>query len=89
MKAVIWSGWIKNVSTAQSKLNCTDFWLKQAIELHEMHLMDPSTATDESQMETMGQMMRAHECMTGKNMTMRMMNNTTWGQFSGENEHGC
>lgn len=137
---------------AHARLGCTDHWLEQAIELHEMHLKNPSTATEESQMEMMEMMMQAHmcvmgkdasmdmvtdrvrmdcakiwlkkavevhelymkehgmemnesqmktmeqtmdhmmhayECMEGKNMTKEMMDNTTWGQFSDENKHGC
>ena len=79
----------QNASAAQAKLECARFWLEQAIELHELHMKDPSTATNESQLEMMEQMMQAYECMTGENMTMGMMNNTTGVQFSEEYEHGC
>jgi hypothetical protein len=79
----------QNASAAQAKLECARFWLEQAIELHELHMKDPSTATNESQLEMMEQMMQAYECMTGENMTMGMMNNTTGVQFSEEYEHRC
>ena len=62
-------GMDKNASAAQAKLDCAQFWLEQAIELHEMHLKDPSAATNQSQLEMMDQMMRAYECIVGENMT--------------------
>lgn len=49
----------------QSKLTCAGQWLKKAIDLHEIHLRDPRTATEESQMEMMEQMKRAYDCITG------------------------
>lgn len=67
----------QNASTAQERLKCADFWLEKAIKLHEMHLKDPSTATNKSQMEMMKQMVYAHECITGKNVTMGVTNCTT------------
>jgi hypothetical protein len=70
----------QNASAAQARLDCAQFWLKQAIELHKIHLKNPSTATNESQLKMMYQMMRAYECIVGenmtKNMTMEMMNTT-------------
>lgn len=66
----------QNVSLFQSRLNCTDFWLEKAIELHELHMEDPSTATNESQMELMDCMIHAHECMIGKNISTKIMNCT-------------
>ena len=65
-------GMDKNASAAQAKLDCAQFWLEQAIELHEMHLKDPSTATNQSQLEMMDQMMRAYECIVGENLTENM-----------------
>ena len=62
----------KNASAAQTRLDCAQFWLEQAIELHEIHLKDPSTATNESQLEMMDQMMQAYECIVGENMTENM-----------------
>ncbi|MGB9940165.1 hypothetical protein [Methanosarcina sp.] len=61
-----------NASAAQARLACARFWLEQAIEMHEMHLKDPSTATNESQLEMMDQMMMAYECIAGENMTGNM-----------------
>ncbi|MHB8103540.1 MAG: hypothetical protein ACYDEF_15565 [Methanosarcina sp.] len=67
-------------NSAQARLDCARFWLEKAIKLHEVHLKDPSTATNESQMKMMDQMMRAYECIKGENvtenMTMRMTNLT-------------
>lgn len=76
----------QNTSQIQNKLNCTDYWLEKAIELHELHMEDPSTATNESQMELMDYMMQAHECFMGKNMTMAAMNCTA--QCNASEGHG-
>ncbi|WP_410509180.1 hypothetical protein RSJ42_02630 [Methanosarcina hadiensis] len=76
-------------ATVQARLNCTGYWLEKAIELHELHMKNPSTATNESQMELMDYLMHAHECMKGENMTQGMANNTTGVQFSGECQCGC
>lgn len=46
-------------------VNCAKKWLKDAIDLHEVHIKDPKTATDASQMEMMEQMKKAYECLTG------------------------
>jgi len=71
------AGMNQNTSSAQVNLCCASFWLKQAIELHEMHMKYPSTSTRESNLELMYQMIRAHACITGKNMmAMDMMNET-------------
>lgn len=71
----------QNISSSQRDLDCAAFWLKKAIDLHDMHIKDPSTATNESQMEMMDQMMKAYTCLTGENMTENMthdmMTNTT------------
>jgi len=50
---------------SQSKLKCAEQWLKKAIDLHELHMKDPSTTTDASQMELMGQIKKAYGCITG------------------------
>src|ERR1035437_5472363 len=50
---------------SQSKLKCAEPWLKKAIDLHEVHLKDPSTTTDVSQMELMDQIKKAYGCITG------------------------
>jgi len=50
---------------SQSKLKCAEQWLKKAIDLHELHMKDPSTTTDVSQMELMDQIKKAYGCITG------------------------
>ena len=50
---------------SQSKLKCAEQWLKKAIDLHELHMKDPSTTTDASQMELMDQIKKAYGCITG------------------------
>ena len=50
---------------AQSKLDCAEQWLKKAIDLHELHMKDPTTTTDASQMELMDQIKKAYGCITG------------------------
>jgi hypothetical protein len=71
----------QNTSMAQMRLDCASFWLQKTIELHDMHIKDPSTSTNESQMEMMGLMMKSYACLTGENMTENMthdmMTNTT------------
>ena len=47
------------------KVKCAEEWLKKAIDLHEVHMKDPKTATEASQMEMMEQMKKAYECITG------------------------
>lgn len=49
----------------QSKLRCAGQWLKKAIDLHEVHMKDPKTATEASQMEMMDQMKKAYGCIEG------------------------
>ncbi|MGB9928677.1 MAG: hypothetical protein ACPK85_09770 [Methanosarcina sp.] len=66
-------GMDENISVTQAKLDCATFWIKQAIEVHELHLSDPKEAANESsQMEMMNQMMKAYACLTGENMTHNM-----------------
>ena len=50
---------------SQSKLTCAEQWLKKAIDLHELHMKDPKTTTDASQMELMDQIKKAYGCITG------------------------
>jgi len=57
--------------SAEAKMKCAEEWLKKAIELHEVHIKDPRTATESSQMEMMEQMKRAYECITGKSVEMQ------------------
>lgn len=48
----------------QVKVKCAEEWLKKAIDLHEVHIKDPETATEASQMEMMEQMENAYKCIT-------------------------
>jgi tetratricopeptide (TPR) repeat protein len=78
----------QNINLTQARFDCAAFWLKKAIELHDLHLTDPKEAANESsQIEMMDQMMKAYECLTGKNlsgnMTMDGMTNTTTAHASG------
>lgn len=50
---------------SQCRLTCAEQWLKKAIDLHEIHIKDPKTATEASQMEMMDQMKKAYECISG------------------------
>jgi hypothetical protein len=54
----------------QPKLKCAALWLKKAIDLHEIHLKDPKTATEASQMEMTDQMKMAYGCITGTGSEM-------------------
>ncbi|HSD57675.1 MAG TPA: hypothetical protein VLB04_05795 [Methanotrichaceae archaeon] len=67
---------LQNASDAQARLDCARIWLEKAMNLHDLHLRDPTTTTDESQIELMDQITRAYECVTGENMTSEMMNTT-------------
>lgn len=49
----------------KANVKCAEEWLKKAIDLHEVHIKDPKTATEASQMEMMEQMKKAYECITG------------------------
>ena len=55
---------------SQSKLTCAEQWLKKAIDLHELHMKDPKTTTDASQMELMDQIKKAYGCITGTGSEM-------------------
>jgi hypothetical protein len=48
----------------QCRLTCAE-QLKKAIDLHEIHIKDPKTATEASQMEMMDQMKKAYDCIAG------------------------
>jgi hypothetical protein len=56
---------MKCMDDPQAKLACAEQWLKKAIDLHEVHMKDPKTATEASQMEMMDQMKKAYDCITG------------------------
>jgi hypothetical protein len=73
----------QNASSAQAEMECAHLWLKKAMMMHHMHMKDPSTATNESQMEMMHHMMQAYECMTGENMTMEMIEETAYDGSAG------
>ena len=47
------------------RLTCAEQWLKKAIDLHEIHIKDPKTVTEASQMEMMDQMKKAYDCIAG------------------------
>lgn len=49
---------------SQARLKCAEEWLRKAIDLHDVHIKDPKTATEASQMEMMEQMKKAYECIT-------------------------
>lgn len=57
----------------QTEMEYADYWLKKAMMMHYMHMKNPSTATNESQMEMMHCMINACEYMTGEKMTLDMM----------------
>ena len=58
------------MDASQSKLTCAEQWLKKAIDLHELHMKDPTTTTDASQMELMDQIKKAYGCITGTGSDM-------------------
>ena len=55
---------------SQSKLKCAEQWLKKAIDLHELHMKDPKTTTEASQMELMNQIKKAYGCINGTGSEM-------------------
>lgn len=57
----------------QSKISCATSWLEKALKLHELHMKDPATTTEESQKELMDQIKKAHECLTGTQGAMSGM----------------
>ncbi|MBI4824299.1 MAG: hypothetical protein HY805_08760 [Nitrospirae bacterium] len=57
----------------KGKMQCIEEWLKKAIDLHEIHIKDPQTATAESQLEMMEMMKKAYECITPCPMCMMPM----------------
>lgn len=58
-------GMMMGMDDSQARLKCAEEWLKKAIDLHDLHIKDPKTATEASQMEMMEQMRKAYECITG------------------------
>jgi len=66
MRSTMMGGMMGQSSDAcPCKLDCAEHWLKKAIDLHEVHIEHPKTATEASQMEMMDQMRKAYECITG------------------------
>ncbi len=63
-------GMMMGMGDSQARLKCAEGWLKKAIDLHELHIKDPKTATEASQMEMMDQMKKAYGCIaeTGSDM---------------------
>lgn len=59
-------GGMMGMQDSQAKLKCAEEWLKKAIELHELHMRDPKSTTDASQMELMEQIKKAYGCVTGE-----------------------
>jgi hypothetical protein len=49
---------------------CAAQWLKKALDLHELHMKDPKTATEASQRELMEQIKRAYDCITAPGCKM-------------------
>jgi hypothetical protein len=66
--------------SALMKLDCSGFWLDEAMKLHEMHMKNPETATNESQMRLMAQMVRANRYLAGEDMDMEMAKDTSLSQ---------
>jgi hypothetical protein len=60
----------KSTADSSCRMNCAEQWLKKAIDLHDVHLKDPKTATEASQMEMMEQMKKAYDCITGSGSGM-------------------
>jgi hypothetical protein len=61
---------VQNASSTQTtRLDCARFWLEKAMGLHELHLRDATTTTNESQIELMDQITKAFECVSGENVT--------------------
>lgn len=59
------TGMMMGAEGPQEKVKCAEEWLKKAIDLHEVHIKDPKTVTEDSQMEMMDQMKHAYECIKG------------------------
>lgn len=53
------------MSDPRNRFRCAETWLKKAIDLHELHIKDPKTATEASQTEMMDQLKKAYECVKG------------------------
>lgn len=58
------------MDNSQSKIKCAEQSLKKAIALHELHMKDPKTITEASQIELMDQIKKAYDCITGTGSEM-------------------
>ena len=58
------------MDNSQASLKCAEGWLKKAIDLHELHMKDPKTTTEASQMELMEQIKKAYGCIAGTGSEM-------------------
>ncbi|RPJ78933.1 MAG: hypothetical protein EHM20_02700 [Alphaproteobacteria bacterium] len=67
-------GMCQDASIAQARMDCADFWLQKATEMHKVHTRAPGNRT--AQMEIMDNMMRASECIKGERITTGMTNTT-------------
>ena len=86
MKEKLASKGCYNESSSQANFGYAHLWLKKAIKIHEMHLMNLSTTTEESNMEMMDQMMEAKKYLAGEKMNMGMMGRAA-DNISAEYEH--
>ncbi|WP_292387865.1 hypothetical protein [Methanosarcina sp. UBA5] len=75
-----------NESSSEANFDRANLWLKKAIKLHAMHLENPKSVTNESQMEMMDEMKQAKKYLAGEKMNMGMMSRAT-GNISAEYEH--
>jgi hypothetical protein len=66
--------------SALMRLECSDFWLDEAIKLHTMHMKNPKIATNESQIKLMAQMVRANRYLAGEDVDMEMAENASLSQ---------
>jgi len=69
-----------DMDDSQSKLKCAEQWIKKAVDRHEIHIKDPKTATEASQMEMMDQMKKAYDCITGTGSEMKVTPSTKSGE---------
>jgi hypothetical protein len=60
----------KSTADTSCRMNCAEQWLKKVIDLHDVHIKDPKTATEASQMEMMEQMKKAYDCLAGTGVGM-------------------
>lgn len=63
-------GMMMGMDDSQTKLKCSEEWLKKAIDLHDLHIKNPKTVTPASQMELMDRMKKAYNCITGTGSEM-------------------